>query len=42
VALADVQIQPHAFVQLFLFGILPQDRLEQFERVIVVVALEDC
>jgi hypothetical protein len=38
--LADVQVQTDALVQLLLFGILPQNRLEQVRRPVVIVTLK--
>src|SRR5262249_47023116 len=40
VPLADVQIQPDAFVEFLLFGVLPEHRLKQFQRVVEVVTLQ--
>src|SRR5262245_53160240 len=38
--LTDVQIEPHALVQLLFFRILPEDRLEKAGCAFVVMALE--
>ena len=38
--LADVQVEPHALVELLFLGVLAQDRFEQARSPVVVVALE--
>jgi hypothetical protein len=38
--LADVQVQPDALVQLLFLGILPENRLEQVRRPVVIVTLK--
>jgi hypothetical protein len=39
-SLTNIEVEPHAFVQLAFFRVLPQDRFQQVGRLLIGVALE--